>query len=31
MAFLIGIVLFVGLCGFLDARLDWSFRPRRSR
>jgi hypothetical protein len=31
MSFLIGIVLFIGLCGFLDARLDWSPRPRRRR
>lgn len=31
MSFLVGLVLFVGVCGFLDARLPWSSRNRRSR
>jgi hypothetical protein len=26
-AFLLGIALFIGLCGYLDARLSWP-RPR---
>ena len=31
MSFLVGLVLFVGVCGFLDARLPWTSRNRRSR
>jgi hypothetical protein len=31
MAFFVGLVLFVGLCGYLDARLGWPPRRRRSR
>jgi hypothetical protein len=31
MAFLIGLVLFIGLCGFLDSRLQWPERPVRRR
>jgi hypothetical protein len=30
MSFLVGLVLFVGVCGFLDARLPWTSRNRRS-
>ena len=28
MAFFVGLVLFIGLCGYLDARLPWP-SPRR--
>ena len=31
MSFLVGLVLFVGVCGFLDARLPWTTRNRRTR
>ena len=31
MAFLVGLVLFIGVCGFLDARLSWPTRPIRGR
>jgi hypothetical protein len=31
MTFIIAIVLFVGLCGYLDAQLGWSPGPRRRR
>jgi hypothetical protein len=29
MAFFVGLVLFVGVCGYLDARLAWPRRRRR--
>jgi hypothetical protein len=28
MSFVIGLVLFVGLCGFLDTRLPWPPRDK---
>jgi hypothetical protein len=31
MAFFVGVVLFVGLCGYLDAGLPWPSRRRRFR
>ena len=30
-AFLLGFVLFIGVCGFLDSRLSWPPRPTRER
>jgi hypothetical protein len=30
-AFLLSMVLFIGVCGFLDSRLQWPARPRRER
>jgi hypothetical protein len=30
-AFLIGLVLFIGVCGFVDTRLLWPTRPTRGR
>jgi hypothetical protein len=30
-AFLLSLVLFIGVCGFLDTRLLWPSRPRRGR
>jgi hypothetical protein len=29
MAFFVGLVLFIGVCGFLDSRLPWPPRPTR--
>ena len=31
MAFLVGLVLFIGLCGYLDSRLPWPSLRRRQR
>jgi len=31
MAFFVGLVLFVGLCGYLDSLLHWSSARRRQR
>ena len=31
MAFVVGLVLFIGVCGFLDTRLSWPTRPIRRR
>jgi hypothetical protein len=31
MSFLVGIVLFIDLCGYLDATLGWSAPVRRRR
>jgi hypothetical protein len=31
MAFLVGLILFIGLCGFLDSRLQWPARPGRRK
>jgi hypothetical protein len=30
-AFLLSMVLFIGVCGFLDTRLQWPTRPTRER
>jgi hypothetical protein len=30
-AFLLGFVLFIGICGFLDSRLSWPPRPTRGQ
>ena len=30
-AFLLSMVLFIGVCGFLDSRLQWRPRPSRQR
>jgi hypothetical protein len=30
-AFLLSLVLFIGVCGFLDTRLLWPTRPLRGR
>ena len=30
-AFLLSMVLFIGVCGFLDTRLSWPTRPTRQR
>ena len=30
-AFLLGFVLFIGVCGFFDSRLSWPPRPTRRR
>ena len=31
MSFVVGLVLFIGLCGFLDARLPWPSRMQGRR
>ena len=30
-AFLLSMVLFIGVCGFLDTRLSWPTRPTQQR
>jgi hypothetical protein len=31
MSYVLGLVLFIGICGYLDTRLSWPPRPSRRR